>query len=285
MVSVDVQKLSSTLFKQGYDDTICFAAATLNGLVLRDPSKIDQAASELRLTGRTRLGNLELTSNDNLKRLASANYRRWGVCEDRALLLLALAEAMNGDLILTTDNQGNIGSMCYRTGNFILGGKIEWVAATNSRIMGSSLYLREQMGTTGFEKILPKVQQGSLLSLIWDEISQSRHLLVVAKVENGRVYFLDSIPTSCGYFRSLFDSARVDGANVWSVELSELCASGRIRYVVAQQGLAPVDLTFRDHSAQLQLVEGLENFCVAHFLESKKQRENRALRFLERPTD
>jgi hypothetical protein len=94
--------------------------------------------------------------------------------------------------------------------------------------------------------------KGTLLSLVFDELTQARHLVTVLDVKDGRVYLLDCVSNGQHYFSNYFKSARPESQHVWSVDLRELCDSNRIRYMVAEKGLHIQELK---SLAEIHLVE------------------------------
>jgi len=278
MINPKFASLETQAFKQSAEESICFAAASLNQIVLTKPDVINQAAQDLVSKGSTRLGSLKLIASKSHAELARSFASKWNTSFERALLLICLADEMNGHRHLILDKNGHLVSLDPLTGEIIAGGRMEWILATRQKISGGSLYLREFVGAEGFNSILksPNVA-GSLLSIVWDEVNQSRHLLTILKVDGSRVYFLDSINTQTEYFKLLFQTARPESGNIWSVSLEELVKSGRIRYIIAQPGLHSEGVvSAQDISAAPKMADGLEYFVVSELLKSRRDKEKAA---------
>ena len=283
MINSKFASLETQAFKQSAEESICFAAASLNQIVITNPDLVNQAARELGANGSTRLGSLALTASKSHVELARSFANKWNISFERALLLICLAEEMNGHRHLIVDKSGNLVSLDPSTGEIIAGGRMDWILATRQKISGGSLYPRELVGAEGLNLILrsPNVS-GNLISIVWDEVNQSRHLLTILKVEGNRVYFLDSINTQNRYFKLLFQTARAESGNIWSVSLDELVNSGRIRYIIAQPGLHPGGvMSATNLVAAPKMADGLEYFVYSEFLKSRRDNKEKATEYLK----
>jgi hypothetical protein len=252
--SYDLAKLDELVFKQVADQSLCFALAILNSLLITNPSVLNEAMNQVNYSRVVNLGPIKLEIPEYLKSMARQFQKESGISYEKALLALSLADYINGERILNFTTEGRIGSyQPTSTEEVIFGGRMEWIFRACFELGNRSVYLRERLGREGFHQVLSSGKaKGALLSLVLDELTQARHLVTVLDVKDGRVYLLDCVSNGQHYFSNCFKSARPESQHVWSVDLRELCDSNRIRYMVAEKGLHIQELK---SLAEIHLVE------------------------------
>ena len=80
----------------------------------------------------------------------------------------------------------------------------------------------------------------------------------------------------------MFQTARAESGNIWSVSLDELVNSGKIRYIIAQPGLHPGGvMSTTDLEAAPKMAVGLEYFVYSEFLKSRRDNKEKATEYLK----
>ncbi|MCS6961915.1 MAG: hypothetical protein NZT61_05370, partial [Deltaproteobacteria bacterium] len=148
------------------------------------------------------------------------------------------------------------------------GGKAEWNEQAAQRIFGSqalNAYTPVDRSAWEYAFLSGKLNLQPISLFVGSDTG--RHILLIEKVQNGRVYLIDSIDTKYEYFKSLFSSARAEGTTSWSVSVEDLLDSGKIAYVIAPRDSF---VSFRPLSEAIQ--HGLDDFCVIAHLMSEQEK-------------
>ncbi len=234
MGEISLRYLEERHFLQGEQSATCYAQVLVNRILLNNREEIERAASDLVKFGRAKLRNLELVTPscgvEEIRKYAEANGLKFEV----ALVTLSVAESINGsEFQIKVDPASGVVVSQGKDGAEIKGGRPDWILAGAKRLFGENMRINayDIRDRSKWDEALKSGKLNeSLLSLYVDD---SRHILLIREVRNGRVYFVDSFSSDISYYRKLFgDAARKEGPVSWSVDIDTLLDSNRIAYTI-----------------------------------------------------
>lgn len=225
------------VFSQPANSALCYAAVLVNKLRLEDPKLFHQVVRQIEDKGIAKVNGLTIDISDVRSSLIdSAKYfaSSQNLDYSSTVMMLALAEQMNGELMLRISRETGSVVSVGANGLIVKGGYPEWIETAHREMFGPSAINGFQASAVDDwrEALMSGKLNGKPLSL-WVGGETARHILLVKEVKNGRVYLLDSFSSEDGYFKQIFpEHSRAEGGNVWSVPIDVLLSSGKIAYAI-----------------------------------------------------